>query len=383
MHIRILSSKHLLAATLLAIIGLIVTPTPTQASVPHVVAKCNNDNGATWYDWRPTYTTFTVYFKGFESAFGGLTITKREWNYGDGTGWHTVGAGGTGSCVYYVYGAKTATYRVTADGNTYTDTCSVTVFYVTPDYDLWYFNGEDALNYHEQVTWTANGATTGTFKWDVIAGTAKVNLENDTDSITKTNNNQVGIKSTAASATERDFTIRFTYNSVAVADTSSQVLAPVAYVNSINYGDWGPGFDTTYVMRVEDKVFHDNLPASLEVNEQFGAWQSDYAGHNWGAPTECYWWTYPLGPEQCWDDNYYFQDQNATPTPVNHNDPNAGVKVMHAPQYYRGGSLAICSRYQVKSHKWSIMEHMGRRGGCRSRVRATPPSRGGRQGCEL
>ncbi len=359
MHIRILSSKHLLAATLLAVTGLIVTPTPTQASVPHVVAKCNNDNGATWYDWRPTYIALTVYFKGFEYAFGGLTITKREWDYGDGTGWHTVGTGGTGSCVYYVYGAKTATYRVTADGNTYPDTCSVTVFYVWQDYALWYFNGEDALNYHEQVTWTASGATTGTFKWDVIAGAAKVNLENDTDSITKTNNNQVGVKSTAASADPDDVMIRFTYNSVAVRDLTTEVLAPVAYVNSINYGDWGPGFETIYRMRVEDEVFHNKLPASLEVNEQFGAWQSDYAGHNWGAPIEWSTWTQAVGLITYFDDYYRFQNEDATPTPVNHDDPNAGVKVMHAPQYYRGGSLTIGSGYLMKNHTMQFYRGKG------------------------
>ncbi len=71
----IVDNKYVLGiALLLVVFGLTAIST---ASACYVVAKCNTDNGEDWYDWRPRYKDYTVYFKGFE-YLGELEITKRE-----------------------------------------------------------------------------------------------------------------------------------------------------------------------------------------------------------------------------------------------------------------------------------------------------------------
>lgn len=86
---------------------------------------------------------------------------------------------------------------------------------ITQGSQLWYFNGFAAptgfTDGSTQITLTASGRTTGTFKWDVIAGADKVHLEGDTTSVTKTNVNTVVATGIGASTLAKDVTIRLTY----------------------------------------------------------------------------------------------------------------------------------------------------------------------------
>ncbi len=332
----ILGNKYVWAVGLLvAVFGLTAIST---ASACYVVAKCNTDNGEDWYDWRPACQGDTVYFKGFE-YLGAVEITKREWNYGDGTGWHEGGT--TGSCAYTTTGAKTATYRVTADGGTLSDTCIVTVFLITEDYILWYFDGEDPTNYHIEVTWTAEGATIGTFKWEVIAGTTKVNLENDTDIITLTDDNQVGIKSTEASVSDNDVTIRFSYYNIATADCYMEVYAPASleYIGT-NHWDWGIGFLSEVYYRINDQ-FDWTLPDAVEHNEDWASPDThDWLGppvENWPVPNADGWTVDPTG----WADNIGVSIPGLDPTVQNNQAPLGSEEVDHWNQEWYIGSNTV------------------------------------------
>ena len=70
--------------------------------------------------------------------------------------------------------------------------------------NLWWFAGENpGGGYDIQATLTVAPVTTGTFKWDVTAGTSIVDLNNggtDADSITANDDNNVTVKSTGASS---------------------------------------------------------------------------------------------------------------------------------------------------------------------------------------
>jgi len=222
----------------------------------------------------------------------------------------------------------------------------VTVFHVGSNYQLWYFNGEDPTAYHIQVTYTANGATTGTFKWEVIAGTTKVNLENDTDIITLTDDNQVGVKSTYMSYPKDDVTIQFTYNAVVVVNVVESVYVPNhAYtIDGPDDSDNGNGFNTWYRMEVEDQ-FGVNIPDWLSVNEEFSDWQSDYEGEDW-SPLAAEWWqTVTFWDEadqeygERFDDNYGCTGTSVDPDPVNPDDEDADTEIFHVHQTYCGGSL--------------------------------------------
>ena len=161
-----------------------------------------------------------------------------------------------------------------------------------------------------------------------------------------------GVIRAAASGDEYDVTIVFTYNDVYVCTHHTEVLAPIALPDSINYGDWENGFMTHYHMRVQDKLFGNEMPLMFEVNEQFGDFVSDYQGEDWNAPFVSYCWTDPLsGDRQAFPDSYHYANHSATPPTVHHDDTNAGVEVQHGPQYYHGGSLTIGSGYLMKYHK--------------------------------
>lgn len=263
----------------------------------------------------------------------------------------------------FTAGDKPGTYTITATAtNTEVESGSPQTFTATAvkieqDYNLWWFNGENAANYHEEVTLTANGTTTGSFHWTVTAGTDKVNFENDTDDITLNNDNDVGVKSTAASATNNDVSIQLAINGQNVCTHQITVYAPTSspVIAGPTDSSWGPGFQTLYTMEVRDQ-FGTQLPNDIEVNEDFGTWVSDFAGENWPEPS-------PNGVMAAgaqFTDTYAYQWQGATPQPVNPIDPNANVTVQHAPQYYRAGNTTIGDGIQVKTHTLQFYRGKGR-----------------------
>jgi hypothetical protein len=145
------------------------------------------------------------------------------------------------------------------------------------DKTLWWFNGEDPANYDVSGTLTAHGVSLGSFKWDVVNGDDKVNLNNggtDADSITATDDPSVTIKSTKASATAadvtKDVTIALTYNGTVVCTYDLAVFAP----HSLNHlwDEHNPipaplaGYQSIIHYEILDQ-FGDVLPKEVPWNE--------------------------------------------------------------------------------------------------------------------
>ncbi|MFH1900669.1 MAG: hypothetical protein ABIK26_00270 [Candidatus Omnitrophota bacterium] len=232
-------------------------------------------------------------------------------------------------------------------------------FTTTKGHGLWWFAGENAANYDESGTLTAQGATTGIFKWDVIAGNGRVDLNNggaDADSITATDDNTVTIKSTDDSGASDDVTIKLTYNGTEVCEYKLTVYAPAAaaVVSGPTDSSWGNGYRSVYTMEVRDQ-FGTVLPVEVEVNEDFGAWVSDYAGENWP----------PVPPNGVMTIGIQLTDMYGiagtyTPMPVNPGAVGANTKVDHAEQYYRAGSTIPGNGRLIKTHTFQSYRGKGR-----------------------
>ncbi len=179
---------------------------------------------------------------------------------------------------------------------------AVYIFDISQSEDLWWFNGENAANYHEEVTLTAQGVTTGTFKWEVTAGADRVDLNNggaDADTITATDDNTVQVKSTGASAVPNDVSIRLTLNGSMICTHTLTVYAPASavVVAGPNDSPYYNGYLSVYTMEVRDQ-FNAVVPDEIEVNEDLGAWVSDFPGENWP----------PVPPNGLMTDSSQFED---------------------------------------------------------------------------
>ena len=122
----------------------------------------------------------------------------------------------SGSSTTLTAGTTTGSCTVTATHQPSEESGTATVYVVKVvrgANDLWWFDGENAANYDEELTLTAQGTATGSFKWEVTAGAAKVDLNNggaDADTITATDDNTIQVKSTGASAAANDVHIKLT-----------------------------------------------------------------------------------------------------------------------------------------------------------------------------
>ena len=128
------SVKYLLAAAFL--VAILLTATSTASACAYADAYCWDPSSETWEKSVVQPVSVTVYFYAWEYGFPPQAM--REWNYGDGTGWHT--GGQSGSCTYTTAGQKTATYRVNGQTSA-TSTCAVTAFMIrcvqiTATYDV-------------------------------------------------------------------------------------------------------------------------------------------------------------------------------------------------------------------------------------------------------
>ena len=248
---------------------------------------------------------------------------------------------------------------------------NILVLWAWYDYDLWWFNGESPANYHVTITVTAQGATTGTFKWQVIAGGDKVNLNNggdDSDTIIATDDNTVVVKSTAPSTSLNDVTIRFTYNNVFVQDLSLTVRAPdnLEHLNDDD-DDWGDGWRTTISYRIRDQ-FNQVLPQNVPWNEDIdgngqysndttvsNAAVSDWEGENWPWGQENGVITNPNNAQDV------FVRSGASATPPTENPHGGNVKVDHVPQgKLRVGSATIGRGVIVRNLVWQTYRDHGR-----------------------
>jgi len=237
-------------------------------------------------------------------------------------------------------------------------------------YGLWWFNGENAANYDERGTLTAQGATTGTFKWDVISGTDKVDLNyglTDADSITVIDNNTITIKSTGASMVPNDVTVRLTYNGTVAGQCSVTVYTPKTEIQTdVIDGNWEfqghiNGYESQHIFRILDQ-FNGTLPALIEINENW----TENAQNDHTPPTT---WSQDEFLEEVWMANpangidylracYW---GTAIPNTQNHQSPLGNVRVFHWTGEHYAGSQTYGMGVKVLIKKWQYYQDHGRR----------------------
>jgi hypothetical protein len=154
--------------------------------------------------------------------------------------------------------------------------------------DLWWFGGANAAFYSERVRLKAKSRTFAfrpPFVWTVIEGMDKVEFNNGTDQIA-TSGFRVALKATAASAgsssLQHDIKIRVSNSAGLFCDFTTVVLTPdhVVALGALSFPNES-GYYTDFLYRTEDQ-FNRVLPNLLELNNDWGAETSDFAGENWG-----------------------------------------------------------------------------------------------------
>ncbi|MGD9498316.1 MAG: hypothetical protein AB7Y46_18635 [Armatimonadota bacterium] len=323
---------------------------------PIVEAKCRRRESEDWCVWYPTLVNEWVYFKGFEHGFGGMSITKREWNNGYGD-WVE---GQEAQCWCTTTGSKTATYRVTylddfGSQRVVQDTCELTAFSLSCD-DMWFLNVETPPEgYPDETTFVATGAETGQFYWHVTSGGDKVDLENETDSMLKTDDNSVDVHATGFSLAADDVEIEFSYHRPQ-DDTLVLVGAQNLTVFTARISDQyrqepdetlPSGYRTWYVYKVTALPGDGVLPAPLPVNEFFGDDGSIWEGENWPRPDpKDGVLTHVDANHPVWPTDHIFRDWYSAqgglyldPAPVQPGDDRASAEVFWRVQEYHGGSL--------------------------------------------
>ncbi|MEN6375920.1 MAG: hypothetical protein ABFD75_14225 [Smithella sp.] len=240
---------------------------------------------------------------------------------------------------------------------------------IVRDVDLWWFDGEDAANYDEEAKLTAfggrPGATRGRFEWDIVRGADKIDFQNASDSMVRTNANRITIWSTDASVTRGDVKVRCRWSLGGLSRTlyhEFTVYAPdeAVVVNGPNDSPWNGGYQSQYTIEARDQ-FHQPLPREVEVNENWETFTADQPvvvdwmiappnGTMTGTPaTAQFYETYgmPAGPGR-------------TPQAVNPGDPGAATPVMHAFQQYRAGSTTVGDGRLIKRHVTTYYRGQGR-----------------------
>ncbi len=243
---------------------------------------------------------------------------------------------------------------------------------IVRDKNLWWFDGENAANYAEEAKLTAfgatQGATQGTFRWDVVRGAGKVDFENNADSMTRVSANRIGIKSTKASDTMGDVQVRCRWSHGSASRTlfhSFTVRAPdeAVVANGPHDVAWNGGYRSRYAIEVRDQ-FNRALPRSVEVNESWGAFVADMPGvSNWFiAPPNGAMTGPPNGPTAAQFFETYGMPSGGgrVPTAVNPGAPGSGTRVMHAPQFYRAGSTVVGRGRLIKRHTARYYRGQGR-----------------------
>ena len=261
-----------------------------------------------------------------------------------------------------------------------TDQIKVTILKVDLDHDLWWFNGEDpGGGYNITATLTVSPLTTGTFKWDVIAGSDKIDLNNggaDADSITATDDNTVTVKSTspsaAAASVTKDVTVQLTYNGTPVCTFDLAVFAPHSLHHLANidhdYAALPPPYPdyTGYWCEIKYEIldqFDRVLPYDVPWNEDFNkdganpvSGISDYSGENWGWGPESGWSVPPSGAI----DNLARPDLPGLVPPAQ-NVGSGTVKIDHVIGAWYVGSTTIGDGVLVlDNNKWQMYQDHGR-----------------------
>lgn len=275
---------------------------------------------------------------------------------------------GQPTCVATVQIAKagTATLRVhfkcKTTGKEVTADARLTAIEIKQSDDLWWFNGESPAGYKVSVTLTATGATTGSFQWDVTAGTDKVNFENNATIFSATDRNTVGLKSIGASAAAanvtKDVTIRLTYNGTVVGDFNTVVFAPrqLVFLRFRDNADATFGYLSEIHYKIQDQ-FNQTLPNNVVINERFTTGQTaDFNGTNWrqslqcGATGIC-----PTVASADWFDMIGGENLALPPIPIPQapQTPLGNVAVAHWDGEWRVGSPNPGRGLRVQTNRWS------------------------------
>jgi hypothetical protein len=218
-----------------------------------------------------------------------------------------------------------------------------------PDRKLWWFNGENAANYAEQVTLTAQGITEGTFCWTVVAGADKVDLGNGQDTQTKVDDNTVMVISTGESYPQNDVEITLRINGQDVATHNMTVFTPgeLLYDVSHDYDDGTWGY-LSFIWYYTRDQFQHNLPAAeIELNERWTTdIQPDYAGMDWrrGDPGAA------MVDPRSWRDSIQGELAGHNPEPQVPQTPRGTTEVYHWGQGWYVGSMTIGSGKHVQTN---------------------------------
>ncbi len=284
---------------------------------------------------------------------------------------------------------KAGTYKVkviyTLKGEQTDDVFSITLvklklttLKVSDPKGLWWFNGEHAINYGTWGTLTANGVKKGKFKWDVIAGTGKINLDNggaDADSITATDDNNVRIKPTGASGPKHhdDVAIKLTYNGKKLCRNGARpckyeltvFTAKEEVRTKVEDKDKKCGYASLHHFKINDQ-YGDVLPYKIELNEHWTEkrqddWKDDHPDStNWPQGNAEKWMVDPSGDI----DGLTVVAPAAKYVPASKNPQNprcSDSPVIHWNGEHYVGSLHNGKGSKVLSRKWQYYIDHARR----------------------
>lgn len=345
-----------------------------------VMAACNAPEGTKFDITSVNVTaTNTVVAISNNVTFDCVVTTSPTGYEGDvKISWSGGGVSGFGSPLtapMNIAGDQTITATVAGDPSATCETNSsvkVIVLKVelttTKGHGLWWFGGENAVNYDESGTMTAQGATTGAFKWDVMTGAGKVDLNNggaDSDNITATDGNTVTIKSTDASVDADDVAIQLTYNGTVVCQYSVTVKTPKAenefavLDSAASHFGHTNGYASLHYSEIVDQ-YGDTLPAEIEWNEKWiEASQNDYTPSNsWDMVTQGSQMIDPVGYIDYLGQVRY---GGSIPNTRNPQTPLGNSKVYHWRGEHYVGSLTGGKGVKVLTKKWQYYEDHGRR----------------------
>ena len=230
------------------------------------------------------------------------------------------------------------------------------VFNLTQNDDLWFFNGLTPVNYKTTVSLNAIGPTQGTFSWQVTSNQIAVNLENETDSITK-GNGSLDVTSSQISLEPNDVTLNFKYGGENVGDYHFSVFAPANNRTQLltlvhaSAGS-GTGFQSVAEYQLFDQ-FGNAVPRPLEVNEWFEENSiQDVVSNNWHS------FVFPLEPNGIMTnsqnpsvvtDTYLRSGILLSPSGLPPGDPLSTTEVFNVLQRYNAGSLTPGQGRQVNA----------------------------------
>jgi hypothetical protein len=148
------------------------------------------------------------------------------------------------------------------------------VFTLSQNDDLWFFNGPTPTNYNTTIQINAAGPSQGTFAWQVTTNQRAVSLNGGGSTASSQSNAPLSVTSSEISISSGDVTIHFQYNGSDVGDYPLTVFAPLETYTELRLtfntvGDptkIPQGFATFADYQLFDQ-FGDRIPRPLVLNE--------------------------------------------------------------------------------------------------------------------